>query len=304
MPSTTYQVGLTRPRQSLTCVVCRRRKVRCGREQPACSNCVRIREACEYESDSLDGASRQDKRKTTSVSLRGEAAPNLSVTQEPLSIWAAQQRRSPPGQTSNIDRGTEVDEPLRQRTTNHSSVSTSPFVDRQPDSSISSSSKRPFSQDLTDFSNPFFPSSRPQDLNLVSKSIPSWDASSQGDLGHPLQLTTPSLSTSTAGDSGILTPPRRHRTAENDTSANERETMSESPTHKQKRLKASADFVTLDGGEPNPRPVGYLSLQQGGQVRYVSDTFWGLIKGHVSSPLNLALRSSSTIIYRTSGITL
>ncbi|KAJ0423205.1 hypothetical protein BJY00DRAFT_310334 [Aspergillus carlsbadensis] len=37
-----------RPRVSLSCIVCRRRKVRCGREHPQCANCDRMNEECVY----------------------------------------------------------------------------------------------------------------------------------------------------------------------------------------------------------------------------------------------------------------
>lgn len=40
---------IRRPRPSYNCIVCRRRKVRCGKEQPACSNCLRIGEDCRYD---------------------------------------------------------------------------------------------------------------------------------------------------------------------------------------------------------------------------------------------------------------
>ncbi|KAJ5186081.1 Transcription factor [Penicillium cf. griseofulvum] len=39
---------IKKPRLSLSCIVCRRRKVRCGREQPDCANCVRMKENCVY----------------------------------------------------------------------------------------------------------------------------------------------------------------------------------------------------------------------------------------------------------------
>ncbi|KAJ5951547.1 Transcription factor [Penicillium vulpinum] len=39
---------IKKPRLSLSCIVCRRRKVRCGREQPECANCVRMKEHCVY----------------------------------------------------------------------------------------------------------------------------------------------------------------------------------------------------------------------------------------------------------------
>ena len=59
-PSESRQI--TRPRTSLSCLICRRRKVRCGREQPACNNCVKMNEACEYEKDMPDRAALQAER--------------------------------------------------------------------------------------------------------------------------------------------------------------------------------------------------------------------------------------------------
>ncbi|KAL4794666.1 hypothetical protein BDV19DRAFT_379370 [Aspergillus venezuelensis] len=45
---------IKRPRLSLSCIVCRRRKVRCGREQPECASCVRIKERCVYKTTVRD----------------------------------------------------------------------------------------------------------------------------------------------------------------------------------------------------------------------------------------------------------
>ncbi|KAJ6007483.1 hypothetical protein N7540_011459 [Penicillium herquei] len=43
---------IKRPRLALTCLRCRRRKVRCGKEQPQCINCRRAREECVYSTGS------------------------------------------------------------------------------------------------------------------------------------------------------------------------------------------------------------------------------------------------------------
>ncbi|KAJ5605719.1 hypothetical protein N7510_008500 [Penicillium lagena] len=45
---------IKRPRLALSCIVCRRRKVRCGKEQPQCNNCVRMNEACVYNIGARD----------------------------------------------------------------------------------------------------------------------------------------------------------------------------------------------------------------------------------------------------------
>jgi hypothetical protein len=40
---------IKRPRPSLNCLVCRDRKVRCGREQPECTNCKKMGRECVYQ---------------------------------------------------------------------------------------------------------------------------------------------------------------------------------------------------------------------------------------------------------------
>nr|QWQ58167.1 MacR [Penicillium rubens] len=73
---------IKKPRLSLSCIVCRRRKVRCGREQPECANCVRMKENCVYRAmvrDESTGRVRpvspQDKDSRDSTS---DARPDLS----------------------------------------------------------------------------------------------------------------------------------------------------------------------------------------------------------------------------------
>ena len=48
------QQPIKRPRLALSCVVCRRRKVRCGREHPQCVNCTRMNETCVYNTGVRD----------------------------------------------------------------------------------------------------------------------------------------------------------------------------------------------------------------------------------------------------------
>ncbi|KAJ5160401.1 uncharacterized protein N7482_007405 [Penicillium canariense] len=45
---------IKKPRISLSCIVCRRRKVSCGRKQPECANCVRMKETCVYQAMARD----------------------------------------------------------------------------------------------------------------------------------------------------------------------------------------------------------------------------------------------------------
>ncbi|KAL3429603.1 hypothetical protein BDV09DRAFT_202867 [Aspergillus tetrazonus] len=54
------------PRPAFSCLTCRTRKVRCGREQPECANCRRMNKVCKYQSTSKvsDNQSRQDQSHT------------------------------------------------------------------------------------------------------------------------------------------------------------------------------------------------------------------------------------------------
>ena len=45
---------IKKPRLSLSCTVCRRRKVRCGRELPECANCIRMKKNCAYNTTVRD----------------------------------------------------------------------------------------------------------------------------------------------------------------------------------------------------------------------------------------------------------
>ncbi len=280
------QVGIARPRQALSCLVCRRRKVRCGREQPACSNCVRFHEACEYESDPPDSANRQAKRKNTTSSSRGETvSESLSPigTDVPFSGWSGHQ----PHLTTNIGTSIEAEEASVHVPASCNPLSGTLSDDRRNGSTISSGNHL-LSRTQPDLSNASLPKSRPQDLSLASPSIPSWHTYSQEDLRHPLQLATPSLTTSTTEDCVSSPPPKRQRTTDHyallQEPANGQELMFENP---RQRLAASPDLEALDVDEDRPRSTGYLSIRNGGRIRHVDDMFWGLIRGHVSCHLKV-----------------
>lgn len=51
-PSESCQKSITGSRPSLCCGLCKRSKVRCGKERPFCANCVKKSEACKYEYES------------------------------------------------------------------------------------------------------------------------------------------------------------------------------------------------------------------------------------------------------------
>ncbi|KAL5335044.1 hypothetical protein BJX70DRAFT_333832 [Aspergillus crustosus] len=56
MPQSASQ-QVKRPRPSHNCLVCRSRKVKCGREQPECANCRKMGRRCEYQAGVSSGQS-------------------------------------------------------------------------------------------------------------------------------------------------------------------------------------------------------------------------------------------------------
>ncbi|KAL9598935.1 MAG: hypothetical protein Q9179_003736 [Wetmoreana sp. 5 TL-2023] len=52
-----------RPRLSLNCFTCRRRKVRCTKERPACNSCLRTKDDCVYDENAWETARTQAKNK-------------------------------------------------------------------------------------------------------------------------------------------------------------------------------------------------------------------------------------------------
>ena len=283
------QVGIARPRQSLSCLVCRRRKVRCGREQPACSNCVRFREACEYESEPPDPADRQAKRKETRGSSQGETvSEGLSPigTDVPFPDWSGHQ----PHLTTNIGTGVEAEEVSVHVSAGCKTVSGTLSNDRRNGNTISSG-YHPLARTQPDSSNTFLPQFRPQSLSAASPNILSWHTYSQEDLRNPLQLATPALTTSTTEDSVSSPPQKRQRTTDHyelpQEPARAQGMILESPGQRQERIATSPDLEALDSDEDRPRSIGYLSIQNGGRIRHVDDMFWGLIRGHVSCHLEV-----------------
>ncbi|KAJ5622723.1 hypothetical protein N7528_005955 [Penicillium herquei] len=90
---------IKKPRLSLSCIVCRRRKVRCGREQPECANCVRMKQNCVYQALVHDDSGRAHPASPLDKGI------NKPDTQKELS-WSHWVPRK-----SNVDNATGVDKP-------------------------------------------------------------------------------------------------------------------------------------------------------------------------------------------------
>lgn len=257
-PSESRQI--TRPRPSLSCAICRRRKVRCGREQPTCNNCVKMNEACEYETDMSDRSAFQAKRNQPTTTAF-----------ETHANWTARDNSS-----SASTRQAHYSEASREPTDLSSDPSAT--TDNTP-SSASTSSHHPSSNS----SASLFPQ-RPQSQGLAqgfSNDQQSWNPAGRERQGNQ-QSGTSSSRKRPHTPVDYISPQPEH--APRSDSAMLDSSMPYPSTRGNNR---ATTYATPDGGDGQEEAdginePGYLNVRGGGQIRYVGAAFWGLVKGHVS----------------------
>jgi Zn(2)-Cys(6) binuclear cluster domain-containing protein len=268
MPSSAESRQIKRPRLSLSCVVCRRRKVRCGREQPECSNCMRIKEKCIYEigirNRSFDRVSQKSHTEPDSRSENGILESRIdqsSPYSEKPANWVN-------NDSSNI-LSKEFGSAAKQITPGISPVS-------GPLSYHGSSSNVESNFPSSNTSPALSPQPKHRSLNLAYSNVPSWEealqeASDNGRnnlWGVKTGVTAQQPATdqyhrgikwSSMSDSPVYEPPFYETVA-----------MDEFPTRPQ---TPQSDRSIL--------PSDYLSVRRGARVRYIGKAFWGIITGRV-----------------------
>lgn len=72
---------IVRNRPSLSCATCRRRKVKCEKQRPACASCVRLGDQCVYESETehQEKAAIKKRKMLDNVFLPSEREPDAPV---------------------------------------------------------------------------------------------------------------------------------------------------------------------------------------------------------------------------------
>lgn len=68
--------------------------------------------------------------------------------------------------------------------------------------------------------------------------------------------------------------------------ANSQDEVQPALLNKGNRTQTSADTGNSEENDYSTGSPGYLSVRGGGQVRHVSNAFWGLVTGHVSFRIN------------------
>ena len=286
-PAESGQHGhITRPRPSLSCVICRRRKVRCGREQPACSNCVRAQETCKYQSD-IQRSTPQPKRKLGLGSSRAEVVTARSsprTTEDTWSEWVGQE-----------DSPIHLNETgyLSRPVTASDNFSTASSSNRSHGGRIQNSNPASSQTSPSRSSSSFLLRARPQDLGSKPTGIPTLDTPVREDPGHLNQIPTPSTITTIAREleQNSNVSRKRPRTSNGPQPpqelTNSKEAASSTLVDNESRTRTSPDNADTEIRETNARNPGYLSVRSGSRVRHVSNAFWGLVIGHVSLRINM-----------------
>ena len=281
-------VRISRPRPSLSCLGCRRRKVRCGREQPACGNCVRIKENCEYEIDIQRPTAEQPKHKRCRNSSGAEVVtsrPIPQVVDGTRSGWVGRENSSIHiNEAGYLSSPVTASDAISPAPSSSNQISKGRVQSVDPNSSQSSSSR-----DV----NPSLLQKNPLDLGPEATCVPERDSSVVEDAGCIQQTITPSTITSTTREHDSNLSRKRPRTS-NGPSPLEELTNDDEVTQRagildrKSTIRPSGDEYPESGGNnvPNgensvPTP-GYLSVRSGNRVRYVGSAFWGLVTGHVS----------------------
>lgn len=249
MPPPPEPRQIKRPRLSLSCIVCRRRKVRCGREHPECANCVRMKENCVYKTmvhDEFTGRVRQVSPPPVPQGDNPNGPEFCANNSEERtggftwSHWMSQ------GSGNVLDLSDEA--PLPRPTISPASA---PPPQKRSTQAKCDASSVPHPHHSSTILTPA-PSSHPQ-VDLVYPTVPSWE--------EAIQL-----------------PDNHHASSRAGTSRTSSVSQDASPAVSESARAPSTS--TSYSGLPSP---DYLSVRRGARVRYIGQAFWGLVAGKVSA---------------------
>lgn len=262
MPSESRHIQ--RPRPSLSCLTCRRRKVRCGREKSMCHNCVRMNETCLYENDIPQLNGPQAKKRPAKNASKGGLAQRkasrayLEEDSAESSDFLAQlpgNMSSPPSAFLGMAVGdAQGNEPAR---------SYLPLVD---DANL-------VQDDSWEF-------------NDTASTILPWETPGQREYGN--MLSSALSGPNNPNGSPLIGPSQSSPLSQTRHQA----TIDSGPLRKHVEMNTPARAVTsCSFAEPctiseaaidQIHSSSYLAVRNGGRTRYAGPTFWALIKGRVS----------------------
>ncbi len=275
----------TRPRPSLSCATCRRRKVRCTKEQPACNSCVRTNEVCKYDLNAWKKASIQAKQKQKTCNRNKNADPNKdpfpTSRQENWVEWTGRSQNSTQSRTNSIK--------SIPAQSNH----------MPPSPPNSGHDEGTFDRDET----PLFPTMDAGDLYLSeaeanayedSATTVSWNLDNED--GHIAASNLQRQNTRLLSPASTVSPhsqsTQNRPCARSDVHPQKAPSLTDKPTHATYSpiIWPSTPFgldnkqPTLETNKDSLRPPGLLSVSSGAQIRHVGAAFWGYVKNCVRKP--------------------
>ena len=285
----------TRARPSLSCALCRRRKVRCTKEQPACDGCVRTNEVCEYDDQAWKASQAKANREQTASKQKSNGRTSKVRDAIPQDrdwvAWTAQSL-APPQSRSTTGEASTVRKSLSERSLDRSTRA-SP-TELSDSASLQQQDNGNFSDVFTsNTSEPYFSHLGRSGMYDSLSSNTSWTTMDpEGFTGslspqRRTQLLSPG---STVSDSQIFS--QLHQPA---TSTRSLSQGVQAPQHNPQsnslnsvKYPGRSDSTIDKQRLPNistqiPRHPGYLSIRSGARSRYIGSAFWAYIKGTVRS---------------------
>ena len=282
----------TRARPSLSCALCRRRKVRCTKEQPACDSCVRTNEVCEYDSQAWRASQAKASQKQNASKQRSSSQASGfrdAIPQDRDWVALIGHSLAPPQSHSTMGGASTVRESSSER-----------FFDRSTRASPTESGDSTSLQANGNFSDVFTSNSsepfpqlgRSGRYDGLSSTTP-WTTLTPEDFTGNLnpqrhtQLLSPGI---TVSDSQSFSQSNQPATSTNSLSQevqafqHNSQLKSMNPVRHPGRPDSTSDKQTPPNNSTQITPhPGYLSIRSGARVRYVGSAFWAYIRGTVRS---------------------
>ena len=275
-----------RPRPSLNCKTCRRRKVRCTKERPACHSCVRTKDICEYDNDQCQSAKDSDK-------AIGSQAPKSG--DDDWVNWTVQEFADRPAGSSNTttleDQSCRPDHPPDRQVVPLSPVYSTPsdgaYATLDPSGEIGSSAENIWHTHLTEMDHTF-------STEMAWMNTPLSLANSRSS--DVVQNQTRQSNSKNSSSPYQQTDQLRKRPRQSVESVPEKvQAINASPMMSgqdegaRESTKASChayrDLSAHD--QQDMRIPGFLSTRNGAFIRHVNPMFWAYVKGNVSGSSHL-----------------
>ena len=282
----------SRPRLCLSCATCRRRKVRCTKEQPACNSCVRTNEECIYDKAAWKKADAQAKQKKAASNNQNKARANkksdISPQEDNWVDWIGQPFE--PAQSQPSSNKAFTAQPHQSKQQSHDTMLPSAPNSQQGDTNIDDISLSGISavgMDDSFFSDVGQPGVFDDFSNIIH-----WSSANQESFpasSTPLQRAVSlARSASTTSNHQITTSSTRAETPF-DKQAKSRSLKNKSTQDAQSPTKIQDASVQADKsqasevlGRQNHPPPGHFSGSDEARSRYVGAAFWGYVKNFVS----------------------